>query len=517
MRFALLLLVTSCGAATSIRSDLEAQGDLVALGGRVDVEDWNGAPIVAAVLEVPSDPTEPFLVGDYQILDRPGESFSFMVPAHTYRVVAFEDTSRDLEYTNDERVAPWNEFRDLDAAPGERHLDLDLTIAGPPPIGEAMPAYVGPTGAERSLWIGDVVPLEDPRFSAENGREGMLSPLEFTREVGSGLFLLQPYEDDRIPVLFVHGIAGNPQEFTELLAGLDRSRFQPWVLQYASGFTLEMVTGYAQRALDEMVLVHRPPAICVVAHSMGGVVMRQTLALFAEGTDRTTTVPLFVTLASPLGGHPAAAAGAHAPIVLPVWRSMVPDGPFISGLFGRRLPGETRYDLLIARGTGDGESDGVVPVASQLRAEARAEAALERTFAETHTGILRAPEAIALVHEELGRHCVSGLRPGARTPTLRSPVTAIAENVGCGTPWYLDAARGPDALTCRMPSGDEVTTDCAGCEVIEDEGVCFASLPGETVERRALDGTHHTFPASHTCEAACCRRAELSPLPARHD
>src|SRR5688572_28263378 len=139
----LTFLLTACGAATSIRTDLEAQGALVHLAGTVSVDGWNGAPIVAAVLEVPESPFDPFLVADYQLLDRPGERFAFLLPPRSYRVVAFEDTNRDIEYTSDERVCPWNEFRDLDAAPGSRHEHLDLVIAGAAPVGEAMPSYRG--------------------------------------------------------------------------------------------------------------------------------------------------------------------------------------------------------------------------------------------------------------------------------------------------------------------------------------------------------------------------------------
>lgn len=82
---------------------------------------------------------------------------------------------------------------------------------------------------------------------------------------------------------------------------------------------------------------------------------------------------------------------------------------------------------------------------------------------------------------------------------------------GCVTPWYLDAARGPDALTCRASDGTEITTECEACAM--RDGVCFAERPGEVVERRALDGTHHRFAASHTCVPACCAREDLTPLP----
>lgn len=515
MRALVFVLIAGCGAATAVRTDLEEQGSLVQLSGVVDVVDWTGAPLVAAVLEVPEDPHEPFLVADYQILDRPGDAYSFLLPPRRYRIVAFEDDDRDLEYSSAERVCPWNAFADLVAEPGSRHTHLDLTIAGVAPEGEAMPSYRGPSGEERSIWIGAVLPLDDPRFGPENGRRGMWEPLEFMRDVGSGLFLLEPYDPARIPVLFVHGIAGYPREFEALVGALDRSRFQPWVLQYASGFPLEIVTDYAARALREIVAVHHPEAICVVAHSMGGVVMRQTLALHDGTTDRTDSVPLFITLASPLGGHPAAASGAaYSPLVVPVWRSLVPEGPFISSLFARRLPSETRYDLLYADGSGD--TDGVVPVASQRRIEAEREAALVRGFAVSHTGILASEEAIALVEEELASHCVPRA-VGVRTPTLSSPASAIAEDVGCDTPWYLDAARGADTLTCRMPDGTEVSTECEGCAAQPETGNCFADLPGEVVERRARDGTHHRFSASHLCQPACCRRAELMALPMRRD
>ena len=97
------------------------------------------------------------------------------------------------------------------------------------------------------------------------------------------------------------------------------------------------------------------------------------------------------------------------------------------------------------------------------------------------------------------------------TPT---PATALAEDVGCNTPWYLDPARGEGTLTCRTPMGDEVSTDCEACAPRPD-GDCFADLPGEIVERRARDGTHHAFPASHICQPACCLRDALTPLPAQ--
>lgn len=101
--------------------------------------------------------------------------------------------------------------------------------------------------------------------------------------------------------------------------------------------------------------------------------------------------------------------------------------------------------------------------------------------------------------------------PVAEAPATETP-PASASGTDCVTPWYLDPARGPDTLTCRAAGDVEVSTDCEAC-TMRPAGDCFADLPGDTVERRALDGTHHTFPASHTCIPECCTRDRLTPLP----
>lgn len=401
----LALALAACGGATAMREDLDLQARYVMLGGTVRVEGGEPSTLVVAALRAPSHPGAPYGVADYVLLHGREARWVLTLAPDRYRIVAFEDLDGDIEYTPDERVTPWNGFAELVAEPGSRHLDLDLVIAGGAPVGEAMPVVEGPTGAARSLYIDAVLPLEDPRFGPENGRLGMLEPMRFMVEVGAGLFLTEPYDAARTPVVFVHGISGYPQEFDALVAGLDRTRFQAWLAQYPSGFELDLVADYVDRALDETFAIHRPERLCVVAHSMGGVVMRRALGRYAVHEARAR-VPLFVTLASPLGGHPGAAMGAAmSPIVLPVWRSLVPSGPFVSQLFDAPLAAETRHDLLFAFGSDDARGDGVVPLTSQLRAEAQAGAALVRGFATSHVGILEDGASTALVQAELAAHC----------------------------------------------------------------------------------------------------------------
>lgn len=81
----------------------------------------------------------------------------------------------------------------------------------------------------RHYHVGQVVSLDDPRFSATNARWGLWVPPEFLPDTGAGLYFLQEYDRDKTPILFVHGSGGNPTDFRFLIEGLDRSRYQPWV------------------------------------------------------------------------------------------------------------------------------------------------------------------------------------------------------------------------------------------------------------------------------------------------
>jgi pimeloyl-ACP methyl ester carboxylesterase len=188
--------------------------------------------------------------------------------------------------------------------------------------------------------------------------------------------------------VFIHGIGGYPQEFRHLIAQLDRTKFQAWVVQYPSGWALGDSAEYFRRGLDEMQATHGFERMCLVAHSMGGVVSRAMLNLQAEDGG-SSYIRLFVTIASPLGGHPAAAQGARlSPVVVPSWRDLVPDGEFIRRLYEHPLRADTRYVLLATT------RDTIVPIESQLRDEAQEEAALIRAFAASHVGVLE-DEALA--------------------------------------------------------------------------------------------------------------------------
>lgn len=405
--FALALI--GCGPATRMREDADARRNLHRLEGAVTTDAWGGAPIVVLLLHT-TDPRSGALgVYDYTVVDRPGGRFSFLIdPPRRLRLAAFEDTDGDLAYDAGERVALYDEMREIVVETSGARAHLDLFLSAPAPLAATLTEASEATADSRSLHLGDVVSLDDPRFDAETGTLGLYEPLEFMRTLGAGVFFLEPYDPARRPILFVHGISGTPREFAALIADLDRSRFQVWLAQYPSGFELPLVSDRVDRALDELALRHHPSAVCVVAHSMGGLLMRDALARHARG-GLQLRVPLLITLASPMGGHPSAGLGvALSPFVLPVWYSLDPSGDFVTRLYEQPLARDTHLALLFAYGTGDAASDGIVPLTSQLRPEAEHEASSLRGFSTSHTGILRDAEPRAEVIRLIEMNCPPG-------------------------------------------------------------------------------------------------------------
>jgi len=92
----------------------------------------------------------------------------------------------------------------------------------------------------------------------------------------TGLYFLQPYDPDRIPLVFVHGLFSTPFTWVQTINGLQadpeiRKRYQFWVFAYPTG---NPILYSALRLREELAKVdklypnHRPYVL--VGHSMGG-------------------------------------------------------------------------------------------------------------------------------------------------------------------------------------------------------------------------------------------------------
>lgn len=384
-----------------IRHDRLALQGFVEVSARVEISDWNGAPLVLKVGRVGDDAGGAVVPGStIRTLDEP-RALSFMLGPGRYVIGAFEDQNANGRHDRGERAVSSQPF---EVAAGAALDEFVLTLSADPGEGESLEAADAIARAESHPYyaLGEVAPLTDERFGPKYGRLGMWEPSKYALEHRPGVYMLEPHDPERTPVLFVHGMAGCPQEFGPLIDSLDETRFEAWVFMYPSGYPLDEIADFLHRVVVELEAEYAYPRLCVVGHSMGGLVARGFLADYAQA-GRDQRVFGLATIASPLDGVPAAArAVKRAPEVVPSWYDLAPGSAYSRRIYREPLDDQIEYHLLYAF-EGDGQSDGVVPVASQLRAEARAEAEVLRGYRASHTEILESPAAAAQVMAMLDR------------------------------------------------------------------------------------------------------------------
>ena len=96
----------------------------------------------------------------------------------------------------------------------------------------------------------------------------------------SGLYMLQPYDPNRIPVIFVHGLMSMPQMWKNVINELEsdpelRGHFQYWVFCYPTGNPPVYSAMLCRKELERIQQLYPMPKGCImVGHSMGGLVSR---------------------------------------------------------------------------------------------------------------------------------------------------------------------------------------------------------------------------------------------------
>jgi pimeloyl-ACP methyl ester carboxylesterase len=415
MRAGLVAALIGCGCTACGYIDLRRAMDLVrseyaTIQGTVEGYSPEPRPIVVALWNA-DEPNRGVLRFDF--LQGRG-SFRFVVQAPgRYQVMAFEDLNEDIAFQPGEPAGMYRAPSPIDVHPGETVSGVAVRIEAPGAVPIPLKVDIDPktaadTASElRYYQIGRVTSLEDPRFTATNARAGQWIPLEFVRDTGMGLYLLEPYAPGKVPLLFVHGSGGNPTDFRFLIERIDRSRYQPWVYFYPTGMRLERQSEllYKIVAILHSQLEFRQMAL--LSHSMGGLVMRGFLAEAARNSS-PIEFPVFISLSAPWQGHAGAGKGVErSPAVVPAWRDMAPASRFLSELWETALPAETAYFLLFGYNGGfswmiDRNNDGAVSIASQL--DPRAQSAARRMFGfdEDHGSILTSPGVSETVNAILG-------------------------------------------------------------------------------------------------------------------
>lgn len=135
-------------------------------------------------------------------------------------------------------------------------------------------------GAARPLAADFSAPLASYRPVSELW-VGFMAAIRADHYIGrTGLYFSQPYDPDRIPVIFVHGLVSTPQMWLNVVNEINsdpvlRARYQYWVFSYPTG---NPIAWSALRLREELAKVqrvypgHRPYVL--VGHSLGGLVVR---------------------------------------------------------------------------------------------------------------------------------------------------------------------------------------------------------------------------------------------------
>jgi pimeloyl-ACP methyl ester carboxylesterase len=364
---------------------------------------------------VPGQPTAGLELADHFVLERAGE-FRFWASPGDYGVAAFEDSNADLHYQTTEPFLRGDREQPLRCGAGDRVGPIALTIPkdGRSAIGQdlditalqvrSVEDQANVTLGQATV-LGEVVSLDDPRFSQEMAESGLWKPYDFVFNARPGLYFLEPYDPNKKVVLFVHGISGTPAIFKTLIDNLDHNRYQAWVYYYPSGLHLANIAEHLTQLMQQAQLRYGLSEFDVVAHSMGGLVTRGFLQRFGERSS--VEVPLYVTISTPWAGHAAAALGVGAaPQVVRVWYDMAPGSDYQNSLYfqdpetrttHRPLPEGTEFHMLFTYLEGETD-DGSVTVASQLLWDAQRDAKHVYGINNTHVGILSDERAVEILN-----------------------------------------------------------------------------------------------------------------------
>ena len=111
-----------------------------------------------------------------------------------------------------------------------------------------------------------------------------------TQEKNSGLYLIEPYQPGKIPVVFIHGLMSSPDTWVQMINFLKndpmiRKHYQFWFYSYSSGVPVLSSAGELRKALlaarEELAVTPEIRAkfdrMVLVGHSMGGLVTRTLL------------------------------------------------------------------------------------------------------------------------------------------------------------------------------------------------------------------------------------------------
>ncbi|HME07934.1 MAG TPA: hypothetical protein VKG25_12840 [Bryobacteraceae bacterium] len=161
------------------------------------------------------------------------------------------------------------DFTPTASAAGRVH-DATLTLYDP-----TRREMVRVAGAQRPLAADFGAPLAyypDPGLLL--GFMAMLRPANY--EERAGIYMLEPYDPDRIPVVLIHGLTSIPQMWLSTISAIEsdpelRGHYQFWVFAYPTGDPILLTALKLRESLARVYQLYpKTKDMVLISHSMGG-------------------------------------------------------------------------------------------------------------------------------------------------------------------------------------------------------------------------------------------------------
>ena len=393
----LSLLLSGC-ALLKVREDVNTLQKSIVLSGTVSsLVAYKDMPVIVAAYSKEGDQ---IVIPHYTVLHEPGP-YELMVPVGIHNIIAFVDKNKNLTYDRGEPVGEVINAEKVSMPSGGVAGGLDIVLTAQNngktdfPIGNKLQQKK--YSKFHSTCPGAIADLDEFIFSGEFGRKGLWDSIEFFKEVGGNIYFLEEYDPNKIPILFVHGVGGSPQDWRKFFDSIDRSRYQPWFFYYPSGSSLDSMAFLLFWKIQNLQIKYKFKEMYITAHSMGGLVVRSFLIKYGFVFPSITK---FISISTPWGGEELAELGVkYSPGVVPAWRDMQPESEFIKYIFSKKLSPDIDYYMFFGhkgnRNILRENNDKAVTLASQLDQRSQQDAKMIYGFNEDHVSILSSRQVIS--------------------------------------------------------------------------------------------------------------------------
>ncbi len=289
---------------------------------------------------------------EHIILTKAG-TYMMYLPKGAYRIYLAIDFNEDDLFEHTEISGSYDSFKTVTLKRGDVKTGIDIRSKSTPIKNTGIPPQFkieyNYYSSEYSWRNGQTVKFYDAIFSANNAHVGLWAPSTFMSSLGANIFFLEKYDPQKIPILFVHGSKGNPNDWAYFLIRMDRKRFQPWFFYYPSGMRLPLISRILHEKLSDLHKTYQFSQMCITAHSMGGLVTRALLTSYDQ-EKYDNLVKLYVTLATPWSGFESADTAVEtSPVKLPNWIDMASRSMFIKKQLRKTLPPQIPYHLFYGK------------------------------------------------------------------------------------------------------------------------------------------------------------------------